>query len=245
MLSFTFAVLALSFSASCRTPSNASVAEASSRPGECAYFWPAVERSPSMDHDGLEREIHLYAKKTGNCINGPESGLSRESYRDLQHQRNSRFRKVDATRGGGATPARFCSAVRYHFVQTPYDLEGRAPDACPRQFAACGEGVRVGACLAYQFGFSSKEILLCNNLKKTFDPSAQHEFTLVPDLKGNGWCVVDRFSRVGNFKCGVELDQSRGEILVDGEVVDDPWFRNVQCESLESHVSTPSPSPLF
>jgi hypothetical protein len=189
--------------------------------------------------------MRAYSNKTVSCLNGPASGLSASDYRDLQFQRNGKMRKLNATRGPSATANQFCNKFVELFVQSKYTLIENSDSSCSGQFAACGEGLRAGACLAYQFGFSTNNILLCNNLTKTFELDKQHEFALVPDKTPSNWCILDKFDHIDHFKCGIEFIKSAGLIRVSGEDIDDPWFKNVTCETFQDHLSKTVSSSVF
>ncbi len=210
--------------------------------GDCLYRWPAQPGLHSGDHANVEIEMRLYAEKVGNCLNGPSSGLSEATYRELQYQRSQRYRRLEGASGPQATPDRYCASVRQLFLMTPYSLPGRSPDDCPQQFAACGEGARVGACLALHFGFPADKILLCNNIKSTANPESQHEFALIPDSENRNYCLLDRFARIDHYLCDVQFLESRQSIAINNQISNDPWFSGVRCETLTRHIQRARPS---
>ena len=96
------------------------------------------------------------------------------------------------------------------------------------QYANCGEGAFVGACLAYAFGFPEKEILVCES-------AHDHSWSLVPEPERPGsYCLLDRWN---HFRCGVTFSgkSEDGFFVGDFQVPDKQKFKFSQalCRTLD------------
>lgn len=122
----------------------------------------------------------------------------------------------------------YCDAVKSQFVDellptAPWYKPWAKSSYC--QYANCGEGGLVGACLAFDFGFRDDEIRVCTS-------ENDHLFAMVVSSEPNDWCLLDRWNNIGFFRCGVNWDPVKEVVIVDGEPTEENWFQRVKCVTL-------------
>ena len=99
-------------------------------------------------------------------------------------------------------------------------------------YGNCGEGGRVGACLALKAGFSKGKIRTCAS-------SNDHFFAMVKQSDpAQKWCVLDRWPLVAsdNFACGVDWDEAGRGVTHNGVNMPQKWFQDVKCIDFGSYL---------
>ena len=174
--------------------------------GYTIYKWPRitdeVQKSPrSLRLKALGDQIDLYAKTVGKCYARKPVGKSEKTW--LSGDRDERVRATYNRK----TPLRYCMAVKSQYVDKL--LPRSKSDPSPYcQYGNCGEGAEVGACLAYDYGFHSDEIIECYS-------KHDHVWSLVPETPGSkNYCLLDRWN---SYRCGVHLKYKKQD---DGRFLD-------------------------
>lgn len=190
-------------------------------PGECfsqevcpPYGWPTEVKNlkkfgQDMRQHLLGEEMNKFSRMVGTCYNRDPKGLAEKIWFD--EKRDEKINKVSMTMG---SIKKFCASVRKYLVDEKLPNSKRDPSPYS-QYANCGEGQYIGACLAFEFGYSPKDILLCDSEK-------DHAWSLVPESgKKDSFCLLDRWN---SFRCGVKLKGKKekpevwsGDVLVPGK----------------------------
>ncbi len=174
------------------------------------YAWPesikTLEKFENqLKSNLLQVEMAKFSKVVGHCYNREPVGKAEKSWLDVK--RFERIEKVDQAKN----VKKFCESVKKNLIEDVLPNGKTAQDKSPySQYANCEEGKLVGACLAYHFGYSPKDILLC-------DSAHDHAWALVRESHDpRSYCLVDRWN---SYRCGVKLQ---------GKVEEDIWFGNVK-----------------
>lgn len=163
-----------------------------------------------------------FSENVGHCLHRSASGVSERAWVCDARQKN--FSNVHHALGSARG---YCDAVRDNLVKNLPTKERFWQWNSPYcQYANCGEGGRVGACLAFDFGFTDTEIRLCQS-------ENDHFFAMVLAENKQDWCLLDRWANIGNFRCGVNWNAQERSIDVDGITTDESWFEKVTCISLK------------
>jgi hypothetical protein len=202
MVNFTFLFLTLlSFQANAQNICN-------------SYEWPnsikeILKLNGEMKQKALGEEIDEFSRKVGTCYDREPVGLAEKTWCEVKRDQN--IEKIFLANG----LKNLCNKVKKYLVDTK--LPNSKKDPSPYcQYANCGEGQYVAACLAYQMGYRADEIRLC-------DSQYDHAWTLVPEVgKTGSYCLLDRWN---TFRCGVKLQGKqedsyiwRGDVKVPGKV---------------------------
>jgi hypothetical protein len=178
------------------------------------YNWPSEVKD--LGKLGLEMRQHLlgaemnkFSQMVGVCYNRDPKGLAEKTW--CEQKRDQNIEKVFTTMG---SIKKLCGNVKKYLVDEK--LPNSKKDPSPYcQYANCGEGQFVGACLAYHYGYSPQDIRLC-------DSEHDHAWSLIPE-KGekNSYCLLDRWN---SFRCGVKLRGKQvdpnvwtGDVIVPGK----------------------------
>lgn len=176
------------------------------------YRWPAKMASRSFDELGAQ--MREYSKLVGTLLHKAPSGPGELSW--TMHERSQQYRHYTSAAAGGS--GAFCEAVVTSLV------DNLLPEGSEfLQYGNCGEGGRVGACLALKAGFSENEIRVCSSDNDHFFGMVRH-----PTKK---WCILDRWPLVNedNFACDVDWDENERVITHEGEQREEEWFQDVTC----------------
>lgn len=223
-------VSVLLFASACRTTGDreeSSARDVGTYKGYSVYVWPESNDSPERDYESLATQMGQYAELVGVSLE-PALPNGTAECRWRQDERSDRVRRVEKARGD---TTRFCGAVASCYLKKgPLGPSNDRSEYC--QYGNCGEGALVGACLALHYGFGESEILVCQS-------TSDHAFSLVPDPKGTSWCILDRFSQIGNFRCGISFAKNGRDILVDGEDAPSVWYDDARCRTLRELMTTP------
>lgn len=168
----------------------------------------------------------------GSCLNRKPIGKTEEKW-----TKNRNRNMIDVLLKSRDLNS-YCKLVQKIFVNSKFSIEKDDPaEHC--QYANCGEGAEVGACLAYDLGFDPDKILVCQN--------TEHAWTLVPESKtSRGYCLLDRWN---SFRCGVtRVETARPQATPSGltmRAVPDAFlipgkvefsFANAVCNPLNIHI---------
>lgn len=217
MVNFTFLFLTLlSFQANAQNICN-------------SYEWPnsikeILKLNGEMKQKALGEEIDEFSRKVGTCYARDPVGLAEKTWCSVKRDENIEkiFKEFSLNK--------LCHNVKKYLVDTK--LPNSKKDPSPYcQYANCGEGQYVAACLAYQMGYSPDEIRLC-------DSEYDHAWTLIPEVgKTGSYCLLDRWN---SFRCGVKLQGKQqdsfnwlGDVKVPGKVKFK--FAKAACRSLSIH----------
>lgn len=230
LMSVILPLLAFSF-VSCKTskPPESQMEDLGSHKGYTVYRWPERSKIKTRDYDSLDEQMTQFAESVGHCLKRAPAGASEEAW--ACGIRQERMTKVYAAIGSAR---RWCDAVKEQLVD---DFLPTAPlwkfwqhsPYC--QYANCGEGGKVGACLAYDHGFHENEIRLCASKN-------DHMFAMVVGPPGKKWCLLDRWAIIDNFRCGIDWDVARQVVTVDGKASDESWFQKVNCVTIDEYMRT-------
>jgi hypothetical protein len=189
------------------------------------YEWPAeleglIDLSEKMRLKILAQEMEKFSKQVGHCYNRPGVGKAEETW--VKGKRVEKIREIMASKN----VKEFCAEVRENLIdeKLPNPFWNKSPF---NQYANCGEGSMVGACLAYHYGYSADEIKVC--ISKN-----DHAWTLIPE-KGtkDSYCLLDRWN---SFRCNVKLigkehnSSWKGNVKVPGKTAFK--FNDATCTTL-------------
>ena len=58
------------------------------------------------------------------------------------------------------------------------------------------------------------------------------------------WCILDRWNIIGNYQCGVNLNEQTQRVTLDGQDLEASqsgdaywWFQKVKCTTLEDYIA--------
>jgi hypothetical protein len=171
------------------------------------YEWPTslgkiVRLGEEIRLKLLGQQMDEFSSRTGSCYGRDPQGKAEVTW--VCSRRDERLETVMKS---GNVKA-FCKAVKDYLVNEK--LRNSRSNPSPYcQYANCGEGQLVGACLAYAYGFPPEKILMC-------DSAHDHAWTLVPEPgKEGSWCLLDRWNA---FRCGVTMKGKQQDYLWTGDV---------------------------
>ncbi len=195
--------------------------------GDIVFKWPKADETIHRDYDRVAELMKEYSELVGTCLHRGATGPGEEAW--LSYIRSEQFAKTGAALRE-STEA-FCSEVVNQLIDRYVPSGSRY-----RQYGNCGEGGRVGACLARRSGFKDSEIRVC--LSKN-----DHFFGMVYRGEENGkdhkWCILDRWDLIGNFNCDVDVDDIAHEITYQGKPTGQNWFAKAKCATLEEYQKNP------
>lgn len=181
---------------------------------KCAppYNWPrAIDKLADLEiktrRQLLAQEMDKFSKQVGHCYARQPVGEAETAW--LNGKRISKLREIN----DAMTVKRFCKEVRENIIdeKLPNSRRNQSPYS---QYANCGEGSLVGACLAYDYGYNPAEIRIC---RSTHD----HAWALIPEEgKKDSYCLLDRWNslRCNVIMKGKEKDKSwKGNVVVPGK----------------------------
>ena len=203
---------------------------ASASPPTCpTYDWPSqVSKIETFEikfrFKVLTQEMEKFSKNVGECYNREPVGGAEKLW--AKSARLKKLKKINKAH----TVEKFCAEVRKNLIEDK--LSNYSSVKSPFvQYANCQEGSMVGACLAYQFGYSPNEIMMCKS-------NHDHEWSLVPEPgKAGSFCLLDRWNSV---RCGVKLSGRHwmgawtGDVIVPGEKIFQ--FTNAICYNLTTRM---------
>jgi hypothetical protein len=194
--------------------------------GSTVFKWPAEDEVINRDYDRLGALMDEYGRLVGTLLHrGPRGGGEvawRGSIRGSQRSACS-----SAQRRGSEE---WCKAVVENLIDT-YVPSGSQY----RQYGNCGEGGKVGACLAKRAGFKDDEIRLCSS-------ENDHFFAMVyrgvdpATGKDHKWCMLDRWDLIGRFNCDVDVDTSTRKVTHKGQPTGQEWFDKVTCSLMPTYL---------
>jgi hypothetical protein len=174
-----------------------------------AYEWPkAMKEVMSLgDHMRqklLGEEMNEFSAKVGHCYDRDPVGLAEKTW--CNSERDKKIEQIFKKN----SLKNFCGAVQKKLIKEK--LPNSKKDPSPYcQYANCGEGQFVGACLAYQYGYDPGQILICDSRK-------DHSWTLIPETgKADSYCLLDRWN---SYRCGVKKKNGvsfMGDVIVPGK----------------------------
>jgi hypothetical protein len=150
----------------------------------------------------LGQQMNEFSDRTGSCYERNPQGKAEETW--VCSRRDERLEKIMIS----ANVKAFCKAVKSYLVneKLPNSRSNPSPYC---QYANCGEGQLVGACLAYAYGFPPEKILMCDSVH-------DHAWSLVPEPgKKGSWCLLDRWNK---FRCGVTMKGKQEDFVWTGDV---------------------------
>jgi hypothetical protein len=185
------------------------------------FAWP--QSLPHRDYDALGAQMRQYSELVGTLLHRAPAGPGEVSWRS--HIRSSQYMGYTMAAIGGSRA--FCNVVVEQLV------DRLVPEGSTYiQYGNCGEGGRVGACLAKSAGFKDTEIRVCASTNDHFFAMVKHD-----DPK-NKWCILDRWKIAGdNFRCGVDLDTTKKVVTIDGVGSTAEWFQNVTCITFKDYIA--------
>jgi len=195
--------------------------------GDVVFKWPSARETIDRDYDRLSELMTEYSKLVGTMLKRAPEGRGEEAW--ASWIRSDQSRRCEARRTSGSIA--WCEEVVTQLV------DRFVPSGSTyRQYGNCGEGGRIGACLAKRAGFKDNEIRLCLSQNDHFFAMVwrgKEESTGV-DHK---WCILDRWDLIGHFSCGVDVDTSRRVVTKNGRAQSNEWLNKVKCDTLENYVS--------
>lgn len=179
------------------------------------YPWPTVEKPIKLKpHEErlklLGQEMNRFSTSVGKCYrwwekrgNQAKSWLSTRQGR-IEHLSQS------------PDPVSFCKQAKTVLLGEMAGCPTDSGASAFSQYANCMEGSWVGGCLALDYGFSPKEVLICGSAAE------DHAFALIPEkegalldkdhIKDHQYCLIDRNNP---YRCGVSIEK----ITPDPEVI--------------------------
>ncbi len=185
------------------------------------YAWPVTVRL--RDYEEIGKQMREYSNFVGTLL-GPGADITGPGAEDWVSFRRSQQYSAYTDAAASGTKS-YCSAVVNELV------ESLLPEGSKfRQYGNCGEGGRIGACLAKKAGFRDDEIRVCASRN-------DHFFGMVK--KGNAWCILDRWALVNsdNFACDVDWNKDTQTITHQGKTMEDKWFQKVTCVTFEKFIN--------
>ncbi len=193
------------------------------------YHWPEpdakalaarYERRVQLLGDEMDR----FSATVGGRVNGCSRNLAEAKWACSRSGIGARI-------GTTSDPAAFCEAVRREIVEKTYTGSSQY---C--QFANCGEGSQVAACLARSYGIPDAGIYVCLSLK-------DHAFVLLPERADTNPAAPDArfclFDRWNPSRCGVKAIERNGDVLrfeVPGKLEYADSFEQARCFDLATYV---------
>lgn len=163
---------------------------------------PLIELHHTLRLQRLAEEMNRFSRQVGSCYGRLLVGKAERIW--ASGERDRRIQKIYQAE----TVQAFCAEVKKNLVDKKLSNWGLFDQSSPfRQYANCGEGALVGACLAYAFGFEKAEVLLCES-------SHDHAWALVPEPQKEGsFCLLDRWNE---FRCGVTFSGTQKNSTLKG-----------------------------
>ncbi|MEN9723874.1 MAG: hypothetical protein RJB38_1860 [Pseudomonadota bacterium] len=196
------------------------------------YRWPGnlqsiIDMAPRFRQAALGSAMDQFSSQVGKCYERELVGAA-----ERQWMGSCRIKNLDEVAkvafDPGSTVKQYCESVRANLVEKR--LPNPRSDPSPYcQYANCGEGARVGACLAFAYGYPSSEILICES-------KHDHAWALIPEEGDpHSYCLLDRWN---TFRCQVKLVGKgtkpwRGDAIVPGKAKFK--FSEAVCRSLEDY----------
>jgi len=187
--------------------------------GQEVFTWPAPGEVIHRDYERLKELMTQYSQLVGTSRNPDFQGTSGEfAWRLPGGIRDNQWACVK--KAGPFGSDKWCEAVVDQFVNRFVPSGSKY-----RQYGNCGEGARVGVCLAKRAGFRDDEIKLC-------EATADHVFAIVK--RDPKWCVLERWDieNRGHFFCDVEVDSDDQTVRVKNKPIGHEWYQGVTCYTL-------------
>ncbi|NDD92229.1 hypothetical protein EBZ37_09105 [bacterium] len=195
------------------------------------YRWPRnldalLQQGEDIRLKLLGDEMNRFSAQVGVCYGRAPVGKAEMTW--ASGERQKRINKIFEAKNVQG----FCDEVKKNLIDKKLPnwslTAGRSRFT---QYANCGEGAFVGACLAYAYGFSQKDILIC-------DSAHDHSWSLVPEPhKPGSYCLLDRWN---SFRCGVTFSGKQEDGFFEGnfQVPDKQKFKfsDSLCRSLEVYL---------
>jgi hypothetical protein len=194
--------------------------------GYTVFRWPDPSEMPMRDYTRLAQLMTEYAQLAGTCLHRGAQGEGEEAW--LNGMRSDQNRRISMAMAYGTVG--FCQEVVNQLVNR-FVPEG----SDYLQYGNCGEGGRVGACLAKRMGFMDQEIRVCVSLN-------DHFFAMVHEpAPSQNWCILDRWNIIGNFQCGVNLNPTTHIVTLGGhDMLNSEWIQRVDCITLDQYMTNPN-----
>ncbi len=190
------------------------------------YSWPRAIKELDQLNDNIRsqmlfQEMEKFSKSVGHCYARPPVGKGEMAW--IYGKRREKLDEIYAAQD----VKKFCAEVKENIIDEKLtNIFG--PKSPYKQYANCGEGSLVGACLAYHFGFPANDVLLCSSIH-------DHAWALIPESgKKDSYCLLDRWN---SARCGVKLQGKKqkntwkGNVSVPGKKLFK--FSDATCKTLE------------
>jgi hypothetical protein len=186
------------------------------------FTWPKTIETRSYDKLGIQ--MRQYARYVGTMLHRSPEGPGEQNWSQFLRSEQYYHYTPKARKGADA----YCGAVVEALIDT-YVPEG----SDFRQYGNCGEGGRVGACLAHKAGFKPDEIRVCESKNDHFFAMVRHS-----DPKRK-WCILDRWNLVANenFICDVDWDKETRGITYLGKRSNTEWFQRATCTPFSTYLA--------
>jgi hypothetical protein len=226
ILCVAFGVCVLSAVGGCKTTETPAPESSTSDLGKfenyTTFVWPSGSSVHPRDHAALGEQMTQYGRYVGHVLHRSASGTSECAWLGGEWMR--RFNEVRAAMSGSNSD-KFCATVEKCFVTETLPVGTGTDRSKYCQYGNCGEGGHVGACLAHTYGFGDNEIRICSS-------ENDHMFAMVKSPSEKDWCILDRWSNIGHYRCGVDWDKATSGVTVDGVRTNENWFQRVTCKTL-------------
>ncbi len=192
------------------------------------YQWPERSTLRKRNYDDLRQQMTEFSETVGTCLLRTPEGKS-----EIEWVCGIRGQKRDAVDRAVGDARRWCDAVKKQYVDDFLPIAAKSSgDRSPYcQYANCGEGGPVGACLAFDFGFQAEEIRICTSKN-------DHVFSMVKDTRSRDWCLLDRWFVYDYFRCGINWNQKREVMTINSRPSDVDWYQKVRCKTLAEYMQT-------
>ena len=190
------------------------------------YSWPGAitdmeKLNDKIRFEMLTQEMEKFSKSVGHCYARQPVGKGEIAW--VNGKRMEKLSEIYAAED----VKKFCAEVKENIIDEKLTniFGAKSPY---KQYANCGEGALVGACLAYHHGFPADDILLCSSVH-------DHAWALIPEPgKKDSYCLLDRWN---SSRCGVKLQGKKqknswkGNVSVPGKKLFK--FSEATCGTLE------------
>lgn len=194
--------------------------------GDVIFKWPAEDQVINRDYAKLGELMEEYGSLVGTLLHRTPEGEGEITWRQTARSEQGSSCRIAKNKGSEG----WCKAVVDQLVDR-YMPSGSKY----RQYGNCGEGGKVGACLAKRAGFSDDEIRLCTSDNDHFFAMVKRGVDLETkvDMK---WCILDRWDLIGRFKCEVDVDTKARIVTLKGVPTTNKWLDKVTCKTLAAYL---------